>query len=145
MNKWLVMVNAQNYNLLGAARKFGDGIPWCFDGTQGVQTGDKVLFYLTKSNEPNNTNPAIDDLYQRVVFEGTIVETGEKAREQRDRDIEYWDTTQADNYRKYTEIVMIRIDKSLYDEKISSEQISSKYGKEIWKKRSETYVIKLEG
>ena len=103
MNTWLVMVHATKYNLFGAARKYGDGIPWFFDGTTGAAVGDKVLFYFTASNPlPDDKGYEEDDigsLYKRVVFEGIITETGADLSKA-DIDAEYWDKEHAEELKK---------------------------------------------
>ncbi len=121
MNTWLVMVNATKYNLFGAVRKYGKGIPWFFDGVKGEpQVGDKVLFYLT-SSKPSKYDEGygmdiIGSLYKRVVFEGVITEVG-AALKKADIDSEYWNKSQAERYRdKCKDLVIIKIVKPLYDD-----------------------------
>lgn len=146
MSKWLVMVNATKYNLFGAARKYGDGIPWFFDGTTGAEVGDKVLFYFTDSipsdssdDKKSYRNGAIDSLYKRVVFEGVITEVGADLKKA-DIDAEYWDKEHAEKMKKdCKELVIIKIEKALYDDKITSDA----FDKDIWLKNQKTFVVKI--
>lgn len=143
MNTWLVMVNATKYNLFGAARKYGDGIPWFFDGTQGAAVGDEVLFYFT-SSDPSSDDEGygkniIGSLYQRVVFEGVITEIDvDLARA--NRDIEFWSEEHAQKLKKTCkELVIIKIVKPLYNQNITS----GTFNQNIWTQNRKTYVVKL--
>lgn len=143
MNTWLVMINATKYNLFGAARKYGDGIPWFFDGTTGAAVDDKVLFYLT-SSEPSEDKGygenIIGSLYKRVVFEGIITETGADLSKA-DIDAEYWDKEHAEELKKNCkELVMIKIVKTLYDNNNANRITLSK---ERWVENRKTYVVKI--
>lgn len=143
MSTWLIMVNATKYNLFGAARKYGDGIPWYFDGTNGAAVGDKVLFYFTSSDpSPDDEGygkKIIGSLYQRVVFEGVITEI-DADLSKANRDSEYWDKEQAEQLRKTCkELVIIKIVKPLYNQNITS----SAFNQNIWVKNRKTYVVKI--
>ncbi len=145
MNTWLVMVNATKYNLFGAVRKYGDAIPWFFDGTTGATVGDEVLFYLTPSNPSDNDEgygkALLGSLYKRVAFRGVITKVGvDKNSEEAQRDDEFWSTKQSDDYmKKHNEIVLIKIEQALYDKKYDS----SFFDKDMWKATTKTFVVKV--
>lgn len=143
MNKWLVMVNATKYNLFGAVRKYGDAIPWFFDGTSGATVGDEVLFYLTSSNPSSDDEgygkEKLGSLYKRVAFRGVITETNVDLSEA-DRDSEYWDKEHAKDLKaKCEELVFIKIEEPLYDKKIDS----SCFDQSIWLQNQKTFVVKV--
>lgn len=143
MNTWLVMVNATKYNLFGAVRKYGDAIPWFFDGTTGATVGDEVLFYLTVSNPSTDDEgygkDILGSLYQRVVFRGVITETNVDLSEA-DRDLEYWDKEHARKLKNSCEeLVFIKVEESLYDKKIDSKC----FDKNIWVQNRKTFVVKV--
>ena len=137
------MVNATKYNLFGAVRKYGDAIPWFFDGTEGATAGDEVLFYLTSSNPSSNDEGYGKDIlsspYKRVVFRGVIIETNVNL-DQADRDSEYWDGEHAKKLKQECkELVFIKIEESVYDKKIDS----SSFDKSIFAKNKKTHVVKV--
>lgn len=143
MNKWLIMVNATKYNLFGAVRKYGNAIPWFFDGTKGAAVGDRVFFYFTASNPSDDDEgygaDILESLYKRVVFEGVITEVGADSHKA-DIDAEYWDKKQAEDMKsKCKELVLIQIVKPRYDENITSKEFDN-----IWLKNQTTFVVKIE-
>ena len=129
MSTWLIKVNATKYNILGAAREFGDELPWHFDSDEQIKEGDRVFFYLTGSKESDSKKQysLIDQMFQRFLFEGVIKEIDCKNPEKDDK---YWNDLK---YKKQVEAKDLRyasitITEVLYDYII----MSSSVDKRIW-------------
>lgn len=144
MSTWLIKVNATKYNILGAAREFGDELPWHFAPDEQIKEGDRVFFYLTSSKESDSKKPypLIDQMFQRFLFEGEIKEIDCKNPEKDDK---YWNDLK---YKKQVEAKDLRyasitITEVLYDYKIMSSFVDDR----IWKNkkfRKDVYELDSE-
>ena len=131
---WLIKVNSMKYNILGSAREFGEKIPWHIEDEMSLEDENIVYFYLVGSKGNNNS---VNELYGRFIFEGkvTAIKTADEITEENgDKkeiyDSKYWSDNVKENKVKSSDCkyAIIRIDKNLYDKKITSGDVDNR----IW-------------
>ena len=139
---WLIKVNSMKYNILGSAREFGEKIPWRIEDEISLDDENIVYFYLVGSKGNNNS---VNELYGRFIFEGKVtaiknadeimeenVDKNEDKNENKKEiyDSKYWSDNVKENKVKSSDCkyAIIRIDKNLYDKKITSGDVDNR----IW-------------